>query len=245
MRRRVQVRLPSFRSNSAPVIAGAVAPGVVTGTKTIQLLGGAGNIQEGAIWTIRDGGVNPLASHTVTNASQESLASIAHALAVSLGGTATAVGAIITLTHSGAVNAWVEKAASASSIIRAVDETSYASVTSVTGLSSGGIHVGYDNVENMTVKLGDHADQVHVLDTLGNGAGRVLIRAAGGADTITVSNATSNLHGVIAELQVEGGNDADALNAIDTGANPDHFTNGRFDKQPTLRSRDALFGYLL
>ncbi|MFT5524123.1 MAG: hypothetical protein ACI9HK_002074, partial [Pirellulaceae bacterium] len=151
----------------------------------------------------------------------------------------------ITLTHAGLVNAWVQKKTSESSIIFAVSEKEHDYVTSITGLnqnSAHGIHVGYSDVENLTLFFGTNVDVVTVHDThtgtstLNTGPGNdqidvqmihglTNINSGDDDDTINVGTNTSDLgddigsaDGITTMLAIDmGGGDIDILNVDDGG----------------------------
>ena len=222
-----------FVFNSSAVVAGTVSGDETDANKSIQLRAGAGNLQKNAIWKIVDGLDNELATHTVQNSASESLASIATSLATQLNGltgySAAAADGVITLTQTTpiAINALVSKAASASSVILQSNQQQHVYVTSLTGVSPGGIHVGYDDLESLTVRLSDQADQVQIRDTLGSQAATVTVETQGGDDQIIVHNEDTTVHGIVAALQLDTGDEHDTVRIVDSGTNATDFTNGR------------------
>ena len=217
------------------MVAGAVVEDHDAGTKTIQLRGGAGNIQKDTVWTIQDGDRNVLSTYTVVNATQENLTTIAADLADDLDSeySATADAGQITLTHAEPVNAWVEKATSSGSVIRYVEEDNHAFVISLSGLGSNVIHLGHGDIEQLTLSLGSNIDHVKLLDTLagpttidmGGGAdqldvqmihGPTTIHSGDGTDIINVGNSNHTLFDIYANLWIHGDGGIDVIN-IDNG----------------------------
>ncbi|WP_432470961.1 DUF4347 domain-containing protein [Amphritea sp. HPY] len=108
-----------------------------------------------------------------------------------------------------------------SSVIFKEDNRDYTEVTSVTGMTEDGIsvHVGYDDVENLTVKTGAGDDQVQVLDTLGLQDAEVHVQTNGGDDEITVSDENDTTEGVTSHLVVEAGTGSNKFDINDIGDN--------------------------
>ena len=94
-----------------------------------------------------------------------------------------------------------------SSVIFKEDKRDYTAVTSVTGMTKQGVavHVGYDDVENLTIKTGAGDDTVQVKDTLGQSSAEVHVQTNGGADEITVSDENDTTEGVTSHLVVDAG----------------------------------------
>ncbi|WP_029407232.1 DUF4347 domain-containing protein [Thiomicrorhabdus sp. Milos-T2] len=94
-----------------------------------------------------------------------------------------------------------------SSVIFKEDNREYTDITSVSGLTEQGadIHVGYDDVEMLTVKTGSGNDQVQVMDTLGQLTAEVHIETNGGNDLVTVTDENNTTEGVTSQLIVDSG----------------------------------------
>ncbi|MCA9166726.1 MAG: hypothetical protein KDB23_03625, partial [Planctomycetales bacterium] len=221
-----------FVFNSSAVPAGTFVDTNGTDPATITLVAGAGNLQKNAIWSLRSSASGPdLVTHTVVNATTESLASIATSLATKLsalsGYTATASGAVITVTESAAdVNAYVQKATSASSVILKSDSATYDRVTAIHGITAKDFYVSHSDIENVTINTGDQADQFAVRDTVGTVAGRFIINTAGGDDQFNVGRADDTVHGILARLQVNGGLGTNTMVVTDSGTNASAFDDG-------------------
>ena len=109
-------------------------------------------------------------------------------------------------------------------------------VLSLTGLNaSHGIHAGYDDIENLTVMLGDGADQVRIHDSLGQAGSQVTVLAGGGNDDITLSNTATPINPLSSHefsvddfaghVSIDGGAGANLL-LIDDHGDPGDDPNG-------------------
>ncbi|MBN1006127.1 DUF4347 domain-containing protein [Amphritea pacifica] len=104
-----------------------------------------------------------------------------------------------------------------SSVIFKEDSRDYAAVTSVSGMAVGdaAVHVGFDDVETLTVKTGAGNDTVQVLDTLGQSTAEVYVQTGGGNDEITVSDENNTTDGIVSQLLVDAGSGSNRLHIND------------------------------
>ena len=90
-------------------------------------------------------------------------------------------------------------------------------VLSLTGLNADGIQIGYGDIENLTVNLGNQANTVRVQDTLGT-AGSVVNVLAGNGDTdVTVSDVNNTTDHIISDLFLSSGTGNNKLLIDDHG----------------------------
>ncbi|MDA8974505.1 PA14 domain-containing protein, partial [Akkermansiaceae bacterium] len=91
------------------------------------------------------------------------------------------------------------------------------SVLSLTGLNSKGIHLGYGDIEKLTVILGGQDDSVRVVDTLAAAGGQVEIHAGAGDDRFEISDESSTIHGIVGDLYIRAGAGENQLFINDRG----------------------------
>jgi Ca2+-binding RTX toxin-like protein len=109
---------------------------------------------------------------------------------------------------------------SSNSIILSETHVSYTDVTTVSGMSPFDIHVGYGDVEQLTLVLGDRADTVRVHDTLGGAGARVSVLTRGGDDLIEVGFEGS-VDDIQGELLVDAGTGDHNVLVIDDSMDAD------------------------
>lgn len=109
---------------------------------------------------------------------------------------------------------------SAGTVILSEKKVQHEPILSVSGFSSA-IHVGYDDVEELSITFGDRVDQVRVLNTLGNPTSHVQLETAGGEDRINAGSLTpavgGTVNGIQGRLTVQGGGGTDRLDVNDRG----------------------------
>ncbi|WP_020680160.1 DUF4347 domain-containing protein [Marinobacterium rhizophilum] len=105
------------------------------------------------------------------------------------------------------------RTSTSSSVIFQTQQRDYTAVTSVAGMTGDGvlIHVGYDDVERLTLNLGDGADDVQVLDTLGQASAEVFVNTGAGDDEITVSDENDTTEGIVSHLIIDAGTGSNRL----------------------------------
>nr|WP_067294171.1 DUF4347 domain-containing protein [Marinobacterium profundum] len=121
------------------------------------------------------------------------------------------------LTKFVSVSADGSREATKNSVIFQTEQRDYTAVTTVAGMTNADvfIHVGYDDVENLTLNLGEGADSVQVLDTLGQATAEVFVNTAGGDDEITVSDENTTTEGIVSHLIVDAGTGSNKLDIND------------------------------
>ncbi|ANG63895.1 hypothetical protein A8C75_16365 [Marinobacterium aestuarii] len=121
------------------------------------------------------------------------------------------------LTQFASVSADGSREATKSSVIFQTEQRDYTAVTSVAGMTGADvfIHIGYDDVESLTLNLGDGADNVQVLDTLGQASAEVFVNTGGGNDSITVSDENGTTDGIVSSLIIDAGSDSNFLHIND------------------------------
>ncbi|MGD8475608.1 MAG: matrixin family metalloprotease, partial [Burkholderiales bacterium] len=109
------------------------------------------------------------------------------------------------------------------SVVLSEEHVSYTDITTISGMSPYAVHVGYDDVEELTVVLGDAADQVRVRDTLGTAGARVTVLGRGGDDVIEVGNIGS-VDDILGTLVIDAGAGMHNVLTIDDSMDedPDH-----------------------
>ncbi|WP_461538633.1 DUF4347 domain-containing protein, partial [Spongorhabdus nitratireducens] len=107
--------------------------------------------------------------------------------------------------------------ATQSSIILNTDRKDYQDVLSVSGLAAKGIHIGFDDVEKLEINTGQAADDVQVLDSLGQQQAELFINTGAGDDTITATDENKLVSGIVSEVIVDGGSGSNELTIDDFG----------------------------
>ncbi len=109
---------------------------------------------------------------------------------------------------------------SSNSVVLKENHISYTDIATVSGMSPFDIHVGYDDVEQLTLLLGDQSDQVQVRDSLGGPSSRVSVFTGGGDDVVSIGNAGS-LDDILGAVQVDAGSGEHNRLVIDDSADGD------------------------
>ena len=120
---------------------------------------------------------------------------------------------------------------SGSSVAINSDVVSYSDVLTLSGVSLANIHVGWDDIENLTVSIGSGEDTVLISDTLDDTTDTVTINTNGGDDEISVHNVLGDgndsildtdddeysLDGITSALEIYAGDDSNFLRILDHG----------------------------
>ena len=114
----------------------------------------------------------------------------------------------------------------ATSVLRRVDRTDSQFVTSISVLGGANglrINVGQDDVENLTLSLGDQADTVTVRE-LASESARITVNTGSGNDTVNVGSVGHTLTGILSKLVIDGGLGSDTVNIDNAGSLADAVT---------------------
>ena len=107
--------------------------------------------------------------------------------------------------------------ASFSTVTSTVESIDYTALLSLTGLNEFGIHADYEQVESLTLNLGDGNDLITIGDSLGQADSLVQVNTAAGDDEIHVGNESNTVDDVVGTLKIDASSGSNMLVIDDSG----------------------------